>query len=111
MNGTSLHRCPARRRAWLTRPNWIAGEVFEEFRSALLGGRNKVVLAVVQPEELRIVRMAEVSSGLDNGIEDGLQLGGRAADDVEHVARRGLVLERLRQLSRARLLTLEQQLV
>ena len=38
----------------------------------------------------------------------GLNLGRRAADDVEHVARRGLVFERLRQLRGPRLHLLEQ---
>ena len=50
-------------------------------------------------------RRAAVS---DDGIEDRLQIERRAADDVQHIARRGLILERLRQLARARLHLLEQ---
>jgi hypothetical protein len=56
-------------------------------------------------QELAEARLQQAATGeildisrLDDGIEHGLELGGRLADDIEHIARRRLVFERLLQL-------------
>ena len=41
------------------------------------------------------IGVAEPRGGLDERVEHRLQIEGRAADDLEHVAGRGLVFERL----------------
>ena len=55
-----------------------------------------------------IESLAEPARGIDDGVQHRLQLGRRATDDVEHFARRGLVVEGLLQLPTARLNFLEQ---
>ena len=45
---------------------------------------------------------------LDDGVEDRLHVRGRAADDAEHLGRRGLMLQRLAQFRVALLDLLEQ---
>ena len=49
----------------------------------------------------RPFRVAEAGGGGDDRVQHRLQLGGRAADDAQHLAARGLPLERLAQLLRA----------
>ena len=44
--------------------------------------------------------MAEPRGGLDERIEDGLEIEGRAADHLQHVAGRGLAFEQLLQIAR-----------
>src|SRR5919106_2259853 len=44
-----------------------------------------------------IVNPTNLSGALDDGIEDRLDVGRRAADDAEHFGRRRLVLQRLAQ--------------
>jgi hypothetical protein len=56
----------------------------------------------------RVFRFAEARRRFHDGIEDGLQLRRRAANDVENVAGRGLVFERLSQLRGSRLHLFEQ---
>jgi hypothetical protein len=50
----------------------------------------------------------EPRGGLDDRIEHRLQIEGRAADDLKHVARRGLVFERFLKFARAGLQFTEQ---
>src|SRR5262249_30188741 len=45
---------------------------------------------------------------LQHGLEHGLQVAGRTADDLQHLRGRGLLLQRLAQLTRARLHLVEQ---
>ena len=52
--------------------------------------------------------MAEPLRGLGDGVEHGLHIGGRAGDDVEHPADRGLIVERLLHLASTRLHLVEQ---
>ena len=51
---------------------------------------------------------AEPRCRLDNCFKNRLQLGGRAADHIEHVARCGLIAESFRQLGRASIDLIEQ---
>src|SRR5262249_61161769 len=44
------------------------------------------------------LRLAQPGSRLDQRVEHGLQVERRAADDLEHVGSRGLLLQRLAQL-------------
>ena len=45
-----------------------------------------------------MIRLAEPRRRLDQRIEHGLQIEGRAADDLEHVGGGGLLLQRFAQL-------------
>ena len=51
---------------------------------------------------------AEPNGGLGHRIEHGLQIERRAADDLQHVGGRGLLLQRFGQVARARLHLVEQ---
>ena len=59
----------------------------------------------IQRAELASQRRAALSS---DGVEHRLQFAGRAADDLQDLAGRGLLLQRLGELARARLQLLEQ---
>ena len=48
----------------------------------------------------RLVRTTEAYRGCDERIENWLQIDGRTADDLQHIAGRGLVFERLFELVR-----------
>ena len=61
-----------------------------------------MILAVrFEPEDDRPFRLAQARGGGDDRVQHRLQLGGRAADDVENFAARGLLLERLAEFLRA----------
>src|SRR6516225_9124356 len=60
-----------------------------------------VIAAFLQPENNGIVGLAQPRGGLHEGVEYWLQVESRSADDLEHVARRGLVFERLLQITGA----------
>jgi hypothetical protein len=64
-----------------------------------------VVSAVV---DRRAIGVAEPRSGLRDGLEHRLDIESRAADDLEHVAGRGLVFERFLQVAGALLQLAEQ---
>ncbi len=64
------------------------------------GGSNAVHLAVAAVDRA-ITRIAQPGCRFGDGIEDRLQVEGRAADDLEHVAGCGLVFERLLKIARA----------
>ena len=55
----------------------------------------------MQSENIGIVGLAQARGGFHEGVEYWLQVEGRSADDLEHVARRGLVLERLLEIAGA----------
>src|SRR5262245_55373652 len=55
------------------------------------------------PVDLSPVRVAEAHCGLDQCIEHRFQIERRAANDLEHVGSRGLLLQRLAQIAIARL--------
>ena len=51
-------------------------------------------------EDHGLIGIAKPGGGLDHRIEHGLQIEGRAADDLQHVAGRGLVFQRLLEVGR-----------
>src|SRR5262249_37442746 len=55
-----------------------------------------------------IVGLAQPRSSLDQSVEHRLEIESRATDDLENVARRGLVFERLLQIAGAGLQLIEQ---
>src|SRR5262245_42728266 len=75
------------------------------------GSRRDTVEPSLQQPEIGKVRLTQSSRRLYDRLQNGLQVGRRAADDTEHIARSGLVFERLLQLPLARLLRLEQSRV
>ena len=54
------------------------------------------------------IRSAQPGGGLDQCVEHRLQIEGRAADDLEHIAGRGLVFERFFEVAGALLQFAEQ---
>ncbi len=75
-------------------------------RMAEAGGpAEKFALALEQPG---VIRLAQPRRQLDQGIEHGLQIEGRAADHLEHVGGGGLLLQRFGELLGARLHVVEQ---
>jgi hypothetical protein len=52
----------------------------------------------VEPIDGAEERAAQPHGALDDGVEDRLHVGRRAADDAQDLARRGLLLERLGEL-------------
>ena len=67
-----------------------------------------LVLAVLENAEMGIVCLAQPARRIADRIEHRLQLVGRARDDAENLARRRLILQRLRDLLRAGLHLLEE---
>ncbi len=57
-------------------------------------GRSGPVNVAVAGGDQTIVSTAQAGSSLTEGVEHRLQIKGRAADDLEHIAGRGLVFER-----------------
>src|SRR5687768_14869752 len=64
-------------------------------------------VTLTQPQHY-VIDTANLSCALDNGIEDGLHVRGRAADDAEHFGRGGLMFQSLAQFGIALLNFLEQ---
>src|SRR5262245_11488930 len=73
--------------------------MFDEFRLGITGSY-EAVLAMLQSENQSIVGLAKAAGGLDDGVEDRLQLRRRTADNVKDFAGRGLILQRLTKLLR-----------
>src|SRR5262245_30192323 len=76
--------CPANYREGLDTNRTVMGEEKESFALGLPNGG--------------VVRLAQARRGLYERIEHGPQIKGRAADDLEHVGRRGLLLKGFTQL-------------
>src|ERR1700732_4323669 len=53
-----------------------------------------IITFVSRAENLGHVRLAKPGGGLDQRVQHGSEVEGRAADDLEHVGGRGLLLER-----------------
>ena len=68
----------------------------------------QVILPFPQPEHVGMIGLTEPTGRLDNPVEDRLHFGWRTADNIEHLARRSLLLQRFLQLARSRLHLLEQ---
>src|SRR5262249_37913038 len=60
---------------------------------AVTGGETITVAFATEDE--RVIRLAQACCRLDQGVEHGLQIECRAADDLEHVRSGGLLLQRL----------------
>ena len=61
--------------------------------------RDCVVKSPFSRDEWRHVRLAQPGRRLDKRVEHGLQIEGRAADDLEHVGGGGLLLQRFAQFA------------
>src|SRR5262245_34814989 len=68
--------------------------------------RNRNV-ALAEPQQ-HVIDPTNLGSALDDGVQHRLHVGGRAADDAEHLGCRRLMLQRLTQLGVALLEFLEQ---
>src|SRR5215469_8784536 len=68
----------------------------------------KVKPAALELPNEGIFCLAELRGGLGYGIKDGLELRRRTIDDLDHIRRGSLLLQRLGKLARLRLLGLEQ---
>src|SRR5215813_5958081 len=103
---TIQHRTPGRYRAiW---PRWIRLEkLIQDFGRKIVGRRNLQKFAVVEPDNAEY-SLAQARGALNNRIEHRLSIGRRPADDIKHLARRGLMFESLGKLARACLHLLEQ---
>jgi hypothetical protein len=64
------------------------------------GGSNPISITLAGGERPEI-GIAEPRGGFDERVEHRLQVEGRAANDLQHIAGRGLVFERLFEVVRA----------
>ncbi len=81
--------------------------VFVEFRR-IAEARHLVITLALFAIDGGHVGLAQPSRRFHQRVEHGLQIEGRAADDLQHVGGGGLLLQRLGQLLRARLHLIEQ---
>ena len=63
------------------------------------GVRNQVKLTFPQPPKLGALTLTQLCGRPHDGVQHGLQVVGRPADNAEYVAGRGLVIERFRELA------------
>ena len=82
------------------------GNIGEFLAESVHAGANELVADL--PRQRRPVRLAQLGGGLDQNIQNLLQIEGRAADHLQYVGGRGLLMQRLGQLAGTRLLRLEQ---
>src|SRR5215831_12595819 len=61
--------------------------------------RSEVIHLTVRPKDEPLLGRAKLRRVLDQSFENGLQVEGRAADDLEHIDGGGLLLSRLRKLA------------
>src|SRR5262249_32070224 len=59
---------------------------------------SKLKMQTLRANDTSHIRLAQSCGRIDQRIEHGLQIEGRAADDLEHIGGGGLLLERLPQL-------------
>src|SRR5215831_2890810 len=103
---TIQHGTPGRSRAVWSR--WIRLEKFiQDFGRKIVGRRNLQKFAIMQPDNAEY-GFAQARGALNDRIEHRLSIGRRSADDVKHLARRGLMFESFCQLLRSCLYILEQ---
>ena len=69
---------------------------------------SEVIEIISSLEDGALFRLADVDRRLDQRIEDSRQIERRAADDLEHIRCRRLLLQRLAKFGGARLHVLEQ---
>ncbi len=82
------------------------GNIGEFLAESVHAGANELVADL--PRQRRPVRFAQLGGGLDQNIQDLLQIEGRAADHLQYVGGRGLLMQRLGQLAGTRLHLVEQ---
>jgi hypothetical protein len=70
---------------------------FDKFRRCPEVRRQGKILAV-EPEQRAELGLADARRVLQHSLEYWLQFAGRAADDLEHVGGRGLLVQRFAQL-------------
>src|SRR6516165_4680293 len=69
-----------------------------ELRGKAEGCRAPKGVAILRKRDMSDVRLANPDGRFDKRVEHGLQIEGRAADDLEHVGSRSLLLQRFPQL-------------
>src|SRR6516225_11491895 len=92
MHGPSVERSPSGYCS-AARRNRIAHNEISEFRVIEPVPGHHSQLAVAEAKDVSIFGVADSSRCLDQRPEHGLEFVARAADDLENVARRGLVFE------------------
>ena len=83
-------------RATRQRDRTLLHEMHEVIRVAI--ARREPQHVTVRPDDAGHVRLAQPSGRLDQRVKHRLQIESRAADDLEHVGGRGLLLQRFAQL-------------
>src|SRR5579862_6381302 len=73
------------------------GDIRERFRGQVVAGGVMLELAIKEPDHTER-GVTQTRSALDNGIKDWLGIGRRPADNVEHLAGRRLLLQRLAEI-------------
>ena len=83
--------------------DWLEPPVCVASSSAPIVGESggNAVEVAAAGQDRRHARIAEPSGRFDHCVQHRLHIGGGAADDVEHVASRGLILERFFEVARA----------
>ena len=104
MDDPTLQRGPAGHGAAVEAEGMRQHVLLESGRHAMR--RNDLEPVAVQPQDGRPLRAAEPRGRLDQRVEHPLQIEGRAADDLEHVGGRGLLLQRLPQLLESRVFSM-----
>ncbi len=84
-HGTSCQRSPTDRNRMLL-------EVLFEL-GGVAGISHEMAGRAVAPEEQCVIRLAQTRRRLNEGVEHGLQIEGRAADHLQHVGGGGLLLQ------------------
>src|SRR5262245_23933229 len=87
---------------WFIKTNLDAAN---RYRAKMSPENRRIPFAEPQPH---IINSADPSSALNNGVEHRLHVGGRAADDAEHLGGCRLMLQRFAQFRIALLQFLEQ---
>src|SRR6516225_3590668 len=97
MNWGALKQHAANRTLPPSFPGGAFHKIFEDRRKAVsrLGAEKTVAL---RTSDISLLGLTQSSSRLEEGVEYGPQIESRAADDLEHVRRRRLLLQRLTQL-------------
>ena len=94
LNRFAFQKRPATDRA-APRRNHDALHVFVKFPGEAIA-RRLLVTGARGSKNLRLLRFTQPSRGLQERVEHGLQVEGRAADDLKHVGGRGLLPKRIR---------------
>ena len=66
-------------------------ELFKFVSMTMISG--KTIDIAVAPEKKSVIRLAQTGRRFDQSVEHRLQIEGRAADDLEHVGSRSLLLQ------------------